>query len=118
MARFRLAIVDSCRQTGCLEVQQLVQDESDKPCWIHYIIVKDRAQAIRVIGELDPALAAQAATDLTSSIILNSLEDRSVEVRMAKHLRTWGERAKEYKKAVAAGPEAKMQFLSSLKLTK
>lgn len=94
---FRLAIVDSCRDTRCLEVQKKVPDESGKDCWVHYVIVKNRAQALTVVAELEPLLAEQARLDLTSSPILDSKTDRSVEARMAKHLRGWGKAHDEYK---------------------
>ncbi len=97
MAQFRLAIVDASRETGCMELQQLLPDENGKDHWVHYIIVRDRAQAVKVVGELEPDLAEKAAADLASSVVLDSAEDRNVEARMAKHLLGWGKAAEEYR---------------------
>ncbi len=97
MTQFRLAIVDSCRETGCLELQQLVPDEQDQPHWIHYVIVRDREQAIKTVAQVEPSLVADAERDLADSPILDSAMDRTAEARMAKHLRGWGKAAEEYR---------------------
>lgn len=93
--KFRLAKVPMVQVTGCLELQILLDNEDGTPEWVHYCIVKSRAQAIELVGEKNPELATDARADLAGNTVLDGITDPRYQVRIAKALLNWRDSARD-----------------------